>query len=109
MSELKPEDKKLHKALNKAMKENRGFFDTILEAAQAKRIEQLQAELDLYRWIPVSERLPDAKGLYLVLWYNSNNGNTQLRTCIEYIFDKKDDWGFTQWKPIILPESEVKK
>ena len=43
MGKEKPDDKKLHEALNKAMKENRGFFDTILEAAFAKRIDQLLA------------------------------------------------------------------
>lgn len=54
MSNLKPEEKKLHKAINKAMKDD-SFYDTILEAAQAKQISQLQAELAKYRWIPVSE------------------------------------------------------
>lgn len=44
MSELKPEDKKLHKALSKAMTDE-DFYDTILEAAQAKRIKQLQDAL----------------------------------------------------------------
>lgn len=62
--------------------------------------EQLQTELERHRWIPVSERLPDRKGIYLVLWHNNKNGNTQLRTCEEYIFEKKDDWNFTHWKPI---------
>lgn len=65
---------------------------------------QLQAELDSYRWIPVGERLPDRKGLYLVLWHNINDGYIQIRTCEEYIFDKDCDWGFTHWKPIILPK-----
>ena len=44
MSKLTPEEKKLQKAINKAMEDD-DFFDTILEAAQHKRIEQLQAEI----------------------------------------------------------------
>ena len=44
MSELKPESKKLHEAINKAMKSD-DFYDTILEAAQAKQIDQLQKKL----------------------------------------------------------------
>ena len=44
MSKLKSEDKRLHEALNNAMKDG-DFFDTILEAAQAKQIEQLQAKI----------------------------------------------------------------
>ena len=43
MSELNSEDKKLHEAITKAM-ENEDFYDTILEAAQAKRIASLAAE-----------------------------------------------------------------
>jgi len=44
MSNLKPEDRKLHKAINKAMEDD-DFYDTILEAAQGKTIDQLQAAL----------------------------------------------------------------
>lgn len=64
-------------------------------------IVQLQAELDEYRWIPVSERLPEGVGIWLV-----------LKNRIPETFRKNDDsvlWkGFaktyTHWKPIILPE-----
>ena len=44
MSELKPEDKKLHRVINKAMEDD-DFYDTILEAAQAKQITELQSQL----------------------------------------------------------------
>lgn len=44
MSELKPEDKTLHKLLTKAMK-SEDFYDTVLEAAQAKQIVALRDEL----------------------------------------------------------------
>lgn len=58
------------------------------------------------RWIKVTDRLPDRKGLYCVLWHNINDGNIQLRTCQEHIFDKNDTWGFTHWQPIILPKGD---
>jgi hypothetical protein len=45
MSELKPEDKKLHQAINKAMKDN-NFYDTILEATLAQKVAELQAQLE---------------------------------------------------------------
>ncbi len=54
--------------------------------ADWSKIKQLQAELGKHRWIPVSERLPDRKGLYSVLWHNIYDGNIQVRTCNEYIF-----------------------
>ena len=44
MSELSKEDKKLHRALNNAMKDD-VFYDTVLEAAQAKQIKQLQSHV----------------------------------------------------------------
>ena len=53
MSELKPEDKKLHQAINKAMEDD-AFYDTILEVAQAKQIKQLQAE---NKWLKEELRL----------------------------------------------------
>ncbi len=81
------------------------------------RIEQLQAELIetkeglrqlilATRWIPVSERLPEKIGVSLILWHNTNDGVIQVRTRKEYTYDKNDTWGFTHWKPIILPEGE---
>jgi hypothetical protein len=76
------------------------------EVSPQIEIAQLRTELDKHRWIPVSERLPDRKGLYLVLWHSTNDGVTQIRTCDEYIFDKNDSWEFTHWKPIILPKGE---
>ena len=45
MSKLKPEDKKLHDALNKAMEDDE-LYDTILEAALAKKCKELQQQLD---------------------------------------------------------------
>ena len=152
MSELKPEDKKLHQALNSAMKDG-DFFDTILEAAQAKqiqqlqtelkmmtesrddhskirqrhlvkhgkacdKIEQLQAELEKHRWIPVSERLPKDDGQVWILYektgytynafYDQNVLHFSQKTW--QIFDysggyKKAEVEPTHWKPIILPEA----
>ncbi len=69
--------------------------------------KRLEGELEELRWIPVEERLPDRKGLYLVLWCNINDGNTQLRACLEYEYDKNDDWGFTHWRYIILPKPKT--
>lgn len=77
-----------------------------------KGVEQLREELIKHRWIPVSERLPEdgVKGFYIVIaisglpysayqyknevWMNKEGERMQI---------------ITHWKPIILPESEVKK
>ncbi len=80
-----------------------------------EKLEQLQAELDKHRWIPVSERLPkksktghpqQTEYVYLYTgkksmieafydyyykeWYNSDGTSVQG----------------THWKPIILPKGE---
>ena len=69
-------------------------------------IEQLQAELAKYRWIPVEERLP-------------GNANAVLLVCNHYFYIgccRKGLWyiegilntNVTHWKLIILPGQEVK-
>lgn len=69
-------------------------------------IDQLQTELDEYRWIPVSERLPEEGGLYYTfVRYTSMP--------LAVMFHSKDKrWNrpnkVTHWKPIILPEPALK-
>ena len=111
MSELTSEDKKLHKALNEAMKENGGFFDTVLETVQAKRIEQLQTELDEYRWIPVSERLPESIADVFILTKEGSGGIGMYGEMDEgaYRWERLDhaiNLNITHWMPIILPGQE---
>jgi len=63
--------------------------------------DQLRNELDKFRWIPVSERLPEESGdvlatdgdCFVVVWFAKNAGkwiNAKISV--------------TYWMPIILPE-----
>ena len=67
-----------------------------LEAEQI--IDQLQAELAKYRWIPVAERLPEKEGG--VTLYEVICGGHILERCFY-----KETWlrSYTHWRPIILP------
>ncbi len=77
------------------------------ENPEPSKLEQLQAELDAYRWIPVEERLPDKVGYYAVtdgkewwreLWcFVDHSGAKGWENNHEVI---------THWKPITLPEGE---
>ena len=69
-----------------------------------KYIEQLQAELEKHRWIPVSERLPESSGVVLVLLSDGN-----IIQAISAYWVNYKGWlnqSITHWKPIILPEPE---
>lgn len=71
---------------------------------------ELQAELDKYRWILVSEGLPEEEGVYFVandewgqdaywdgtLWRDYEGGDAVDFSPLE----------LTHWKPIILPSGE---
>lgn len=69
-------------------------------------VDELQAELATYRWIPAEERLPGEKDKRIIV---ANNrvltmsclqwGNTDLEVQSLKRF-------FTHWKPIILPEGD---
>lgn len=76
---------------------------------------KLQAELEKHRWIPVSERLPEMSGQYLVMLNYDHPQNLSIHMkhpAVASYF--KDDalWGtekhITHWKPIILPEQALK-
>ena len=69
--------------------------------------EQLQAELDKHRWIPVAERLPEKHDMYDV-----SDGRRKWEHLWIKMFKgwRKDGMlhyeSITHWKPIILPEGE---
>ncbi len=68
-------------------------------------VDELQAELDNLRWIPVEERLPKKDG-NIVLYKKS-------KPMVMHYFTNRtsEQWlmGFTHWKPEILPEGECKQ
>ena len=67
-----------------------------------KKNDQLQAELDNLRWIPVSE--PPGKPDEDVLWKNFNDGCIQVGALEDYAHES---WVFTHWMPIpLLPEAQ---
>lgn len=52
------------------------------------KIESLQAELERYRWIPVSERLPYEEGRYLIKYKKYN----QVRVFIADFLPIEERW-----------------
>ncbi len=95
MSELKPEDKKLHEAIRKAMDYDE-FYDTILEAAQARKIKQLQADNEKYSDI--------CEGLHK----DCAEFQAELEKLKEFIESTDNAEAYSQWctcnKPADLPE-----
>lgn len=71
---------------------------------EAKAVEMaLQAELEQYRWIPVSERLPDKSGEY---WVCDFSDTTLPRFCVSWFALNGTGFNYssaTHWKPITLP------
>ena len=76
---------------------------------QAKYIESLTVQ----KWIPVTERLPDKDGTYLVRWANKSVGDAEYESIygsfgywLDFWLDKEAEWmpydGITHWMP--LPE-----
>lgn len=97
--------------------DNRDKVITYVEKAITK-IQQLQAELDKYRWIPVEEGLPKKTGSYLVLpyhkhcptlwyqkgwyWYNA------FDDCVESELPNNEPLPkVTHYRPIILPPEQA--
>ncbi len=68
-------------------------------------------ESQIPRWIPVSERLPEKDGLYLIndpLEYVVESRWFQLNSCNQMDLDTKEAWGnVTHWMPLPpAPEEE---
>ena len=72
-----------------------------------------QGKKDALKWIPVSERLPDKDGAYLVRWKNKSVGDAEYESrCgsfgywLDIYWDKDAEWypyvDITHWMP--LPE-----
>ena len=81
---------------------------------EIERRWQLQAELDKHRWIPVSEKLPEESGAYLVMlnYLHPRNLSIKMRhPAVESFFHDDAMWGtekaITHWKPIILPDQAL--
>ena len=78
----------------------------------AERLEQLEADLDKHRWIPVEERLPErgekVDGYVKKLKLRIANLKGDYVNHKQTITDS-DGWqveNLTHWKPIILPKGE---
>lgn len=80
-----------------------------------EQVKQLQAENEELkeenRWIPVSEKLPEESGLYLVCDFSDYNRNEPIFVVSWFDADKKylNYDSATHWKPIILPEQALKE
>jgi hypothetical protein len=80
--------------------------DTICKnAKQSELVKELEAELEQHRWIPVSERLPENDGKFVLVtngkayalsWYNDRWSLISSNT------SELADKNITYWKPIIL-------
>ena len=80
-------------------------MDADLMQEQKERIVELEEKLEAQRWIPVTERLPDKPGHYLVL---SKNRNHSVQTFLVYDETRKEfihieNGTITHWMP--LPEA----
>ena len=80
---------------------------------QAYKNGYKQGKADAMKWIPVTERLPDKDGAYLVLWENKSVGDAEYESIygsfgywLDFWIDKEAEWmpydGVTHWMP--LPE-----
>ena len=81
-----------------------------MENTAHKEINRLQAELDKHCWIPVSERLPEEKRIYLIIGRTNARGRKICKIVPlnrSYKNNLYGIWaGITHWKPIILPEGD---
>lgn len=84
----------------KSLKEDIAAIDLAIQALQEKQER---------RWIPVSERLPDIAGEYLVLYHPCHWDNVRAETCVgidtfrgKVAWAKKKHQRVTAWQP--LPE-----
>lgn len=94
-------------------------FGNMLLESQAE-VEQLKAELEKHRWIPISERLPERlpkKGYSQNVWVSDGKRVTEAWYVYESCFEHHNYWAsdyhkrplwlekdVTHWKPIILPK-----
>ena len=111
MDTLQAESERLKERVDELETENTrlklGFLERcrVIEM-QLKDKEQLVAENKKHRWIPVSEKLPKGKGVWLVLkdgvpkCYRKNNESILWRGFVDT---------YSHWKPIILPGQAEKE
>ena len=82
------------------LQKQRQHIEILLYNAE-KRIEELQAER---RWIPVSERLPEEDGYYIIAWKSSTWEKGKLFSIQQFY---KKEYGFNTkikyWQPIPQP------
>ena len=100
--------------LDKAARAQDHSYARMLNMA-AKRLKELDVTQNAVKWIPVSERLPDAHRTYLCR-YGFNTFPDYLMTgCLDWImFDKHPHWQHettglfvTHWMPLPEPPKEV--
>lgn len=94
-------------------------IDNELRYVDDERVERLADHLiangvTIQKWIPVTERLPDKDGEYLVRWANKSVGDAEYECkygsfghWIDIMWDEDADWfpyvDITHWMP--LPEA----
>lgn len=82
------------------------------------KCHELQTELTKHRWIPVSERLPELRGISpnkhsIDIWVYTADGDPSMGFYTESQGFRQAGSGVvglevTHWKPIILPEQALK-
>lgn len=71
------------------------------DSQQQQSLLDLREELEQYRWVPVSERLPEENGYYQVI-RKGNPWPTTRRFDTDYRWVSEDT--VTHWKEVILPK-----
>ncbi len=104
----KPEAGELSKKVKSLLDDCKYGRITNVEGSNAMipLLHEALAELEKYRWIPVSERLPeDDSSAYLFL-HDSGNVHQGTPSCDLFGPDGKLWHSITHWKPITLPPKE---
>lgn len=87
-------------AIEELNRENESLANSVNEASEILR----------KRWIPVTERLPEKDGMYLVHGEWSESGRKATDTCEFYVHDGyfRAAWNFdvTHWMPLPCPPEE---
>jgi len=84
-----------------------------LNSIPAADVVEVRRKLQSPRWIPVTERLPEEDGMYLVHGKWSASGRKVTDTCEFYVHDGyfRAAWNFdvTHWMPLPEPPKEEQR